>query len=69
MIDVSGRANGGLHEMLTLNESMKTKDKSPTEIGSVEFLTCNYNILFDFINSVFQLYACNMINIIASKNN
>ena len=31
VIAVPGRVNGGLHEMLTVEESMKDEDKSPTE--------------------------------------
>ena len=30
-IAVPGRVNGGLHEMLTVEELMKDEDKSPTE--------------------------------------
>ena len=33
---VLGRANGGLHEMLTVSESMKRNSKSPTEVRSVK---------------------------------
>ena len=33
---MSGKANGGLHEILTVKESMKKKDKSPAEDGSVK---------------------------------
>ena len=40
---VKGRANGGLHETLTVNGSIKEYNKSPTEVGSVECLACNYN--------------------------
>ena len=31
VIAVPGRVNGGLHEMLTVEELMKDEDKSPTE--------------------------------------
>ena len=31
VIVVPGRVNGGLHEMLTVEELMKDEDKSPTE--------------------------------------
>ena len=33
---VLGRANGGLHEMLTVERSMKRYCKSPTEARSVK---------------------------------
>ena len=33
---MSGKANGGLHEILTVKESMKEKDNSPAEDGSVQ---------------------------------
>ena len=52
MISVPGRVNGGLHEMLTVEESMKVYDKSPTEDrGPTLFREIKYYII---VQSIFS---------------